>query len=80
MLGQLRDPISESFWSTLLFASGGNIPLLLQIGSLPIFLLAASAVEIFFQNFFTGVLAVMLLGLESQEKTKTPAAAETGVA
>jgi len=49
----------------LLFAIGGIIPLILQIGTLPIFLLAASAVEIFFQNFLTGVLAASLLGLES---------------
>jgi len=49
----------------LLFAIGGIIPLILQIGTLPIFLLAASAVEIFFQNFLTGVVAASLLGLES---------------
>jgi hypothetical protein len=49
----------------LLFAVGGIIPLILQIGTLPIFLLAASAVEIFFQNFLTGVVATSLLGLES---------------
>ena len=64
----------------LLFAIGGIIPLLLQIDTLPIFLLAASAVEIFFQNFLTGVVSAMLLGLESQEEKKPSLVVKTRAA
>lgn len=46
----------------VLFVVGGVLPLLLQTGSLPPLLLAASGVEIFFQNFLTGVVAALLLG------------------
>ncbi len=46
----------------LLFAVGGLAPLLMQVGVLPPVLLAASAVEIFFQNYLTGVTAARLLG------------------
>lgn len=46
----------------LLFAIGGIVPLLYQVGALPPFLLIASGVEIFFQNFSTGVVAALLLG------------------
>ena len=45
----------------ILFVIGGIIPLLLE-SALPDFLRFASAIEIFFQNFFTGVVAVALLG------------------
>lgn len=48
----------------ILFAIGGLVPLTMQIGSLPFFLLAASAVEIFFQNFLTGVVSARLIGIE----------------
>jgi len=48
----------------LLFAIGGIIPLVWQIGTLPFLLLVASAVEIFFQNFLTGVVAARLMGIE----------------
>ena len=48
----------------LLFAIGGIIPLIWQIGTLPLFLLAASALEIFFQNFLTGIVAARLMGIE----------------
>jgi hypothetical protein len=48
----------------LLFAVGGLVPLVLQVGSLPFFLLAASAIEIFFQNFLTGAAAARLMGVE----------------
>lgn len=51
----------------LLFAIGGIIPLVLQIGSLPLFLLAASAVEIFCQNFLTGAVAAWLLGVQEDQ-------------
>lgn len=40
-----------------LFWVGGVVPLTLQIGTLPTPLLLASAVEIFLQNFLTGVVA-----------------------
>lgn len=46
----------------ILFVIGGIVPLLLQIGNLPPVLLVASGVEIFFQNFLTGVVVVLLLG------------------
>lgn len=46
----------------ILFAVGGLVPLAMQVSSLPFYLLAASAVEIFFQNFSTGVLSAHLLG------------------
>ena len=46
----------------ILFAIGGLVPLTMQVGALPIILLAASAVEIFFQNFLTGVVVSRLLG------------------
>ncbi len=45
----------------LLFWIGGLVPILLQVNSLPTVLLAASAVEIFFQNFLTGLFAAWLL-------------------
>lgn len=40
----------------LLFIIGGIIPLNMQVGILPFTFLAASAVEIFFQNFITGAV------------------------
>jgi hypothetical protein len=46
----------------VLFVIGGIIPLLLQLGTLPLSLLAASGIEIFFQNFLTGAVAALLLG------------------
>jgi hypothetical protein len=48
----------------LLFAIGGIVPLVMQISSLPLLLLAASAVEIFCQNFGAGLVAARLLGTE----------------
>lgn len=50
----------------LLFAVGGIIPLIWQINTLPLFLLFASGIEIFFQNFFTGVVAAWLMGIEER--------------
>lgn len=44
----------------ILFAVGGVTPLLVQVGSLPFVVLAASAVEIFLQNFSTGVVTARL--------------------
>ena len=46
----------------ILFVVGGVAPLLMQVGALPLILLAASAVEIFCQNYLTGVVAARLLG------------------
>jgi hypothetical protein len=49
-------------WSgLLLFIIGGIVPLTWQAGMLALPLLLASAVEIFFQNFTTGVVAALLL-------------------
>lgn len=45
----------------LLFVIGGIVPLTWQAGSLALPLLLASAVEIFCQNFTTGVVAALLL-------------------
>jgi len=45
----------------ILFAIGGLVPLTMQIGVLPLFLLAASAVEIFLQNFSTGLVIARIL-------------------
>ena len=74
--GTRRQLMVSTGW--LLFAIGGIIPLILEIGSLPIFLLAASAVEIFFQNFFTGVVAGRLLGLESKDEMQLPIVVKAG--
>lgn len=60
--GSRRQLMVNTGW--LLFALGGIIPLIWQIGSLPVFLLTASAVEIFFQNFLTGVVTARLMGVE----------------
>ncbi len=46
----------------ILFAVGGATPLFMQVGALPLVLLAASAVEIFCGNFSTGVVTAHLLG------------------
>lgn len=46
----------------ILFAVGGIAPLLMQAGALPLILLAASAVEIFCQNFSIGWVTARLLG------------------
>ena len=40
----------------ILFVVGGVVPLMMRVNSLPSFLLLASAWEIFFQNFLTGVV------------------------
>jgi hypothetical protein len=49
-------------WSgLLLFVIGGIVPLTWQAGLLALPLLLASAVEIFFQNFTTGVVTALLL-------------------
>jgi hypothetical protein len=60
--GTRRQLLVSTGW--LLFAIGGIIPLIWQIGTLPLFLLVASALEIFFQNFLTGIVAARLMGIE----------------
>jgi hypothetical protein len=60
--GAKRQLMVRTGW--LLFAIGGIVPLVLQVSSLPLLLLAASAVEIFLQNFLTGVVAAGLMGIE----------------
>lgn len=50
------------FTGLILFSIGGLLPLTMQASALPFFLLAASAIEIFFQNFSTGAVAALLLG------------------
>lgn len=45
----------------ILFAVGGLVPLTMQVGVLPLLLLAASGVEIFFQNFLTGIVIARFL-------------------
>lgn len=62
--GTKRELMVKTGW--LVFAVGGIIPLVLQISSLPLFLLAASAVEIFCQNFLTGAVAAWLMGIEGK--------------
>jgi hypothetical protein len=58
-------------WSgLLLFIVGGIVPLTWQMAALPLPLLLASAVEIFCQNFITGVVTALLL----VGKTPVPAA------
>ncbi len=60
--GTRRQLMVKTGW--LLFAIGGIIPLMWQISSLPLFLLFVSGIEIFFQNFLTGVVAAWLMGIE----------------
>ena len=62
--GTKRQLMVRTGW--LLFAIGGIVPLVLQVSSLPLLLLAASAVEIFLQNFLTGVVAAGLMGIEEE--------------
>jgi hypothetical protein len=45
----------------MLFTIGGLVPLTMQVGVLPLVILAASVVEIFFQNFSTGAAVSRLL-------------------
>jgi hypothetical protein len=54
----------------ILFTVGGLVPLTMQAGVLPAFLLAASAAEIFFQNFSTGVVISRLLSMEDGEEAR----------
>jgi hypothetical protein len=63
--GTKRELMIKAGW--LLFAVGGIFPVVLQISRLPFFLLAASTVEIFCQNFLTGVVSASLLGVETNE-------------
>ena len=60
--GTRRQLMVKTGW--LLFAVGGIIPLIWQISALPLFLLFVSGIEIFFQNFLTGVVAAWLMGID----------------
>jgi hypothetical protein len=62
--GSRRQLMVTTGW--LLFSVGGIIPLVWQINTLPLFLLLASAIEIFFQNFLTGAVAAMFMGIEEK--------------
>jgi hypothetical protein len=53
----------------ILFLVGGLAPLLMQASALPLILLAASAVEIFLQNFLTGVVSASLLASKTSIET-----------
>jgi hypothetical protein len=64
MRGTRKQLVVTTGW--LIFAVGGIIPLCWQITTLPVFLLFASAIEIFFQNFLTGVVSALLLGVEKK--------------
>ena len=46
----------------MLFVIGGIVPLIMQVGTLPSAFLLASGIEIFFQNFSTGLIAALMLG------------------
>jgi hypothetical protein len=66
--GTKRRLMIDTGW--LLFAIGGIVPLFWQVGTLPRLLLLASAVEIFLQNFSTGVVAALLLGIQGQRQAE----------
>jgi len=57
----------------ILFTVGGLAPLLMEINTLPLPLLGASAVEIFFQNFCTGMVAARLLGRPEPDSARRKA-------
>jgi hypothetical protein len=61
--GTRRQLMVSTGW--LIFAIGGIIPLIWQISALPLFLLFASGIEIFFQNFLTGAVAAWLMGISA---------------
>jgi hypothetical protein len=69
--GTRRQLVVRTGW--LLFAVGGIVPLVLQAGTLPTLLLAASALEIFGQNFLTGAVTARLLGFPDRTAAR-PAA------
>jgi hypothetical protein len=70
MRGNRRRLMAMTGW--LLFAVGGIIPLCWQITTLPLFLLFASAVEIYFQNFCTGAVSAWLMGIENTADAPLP--------
>jgi hypothetical protein len=67
LLGKTRKPLLAVLCGIILFVIGGVIPLLLN-PALPDLLRFASAIEIFFQNFLTGVVAVALLGFVAMKE------------
>jgi hypothetical protein len=72
MRGTRKQLLTTTGW--LVFAVGGIIPLCWQITTLPVLLLFASAIEIFFQNFPTGAVCARLMGIEAAT-AEAPAAA-----
>ena len=50
----------------ILFAVGGLALVTMQVGVLPLFRLAASAVEIFLQNFSTGVVISRFMSIATR--------------
>ena len=66
LLWKGKKPVLAVLCGLILFIIGGVIPLLTNT-TLPDLLRFASAVEIFFQNFLTGVVAVALLALGGAE-------------
>ncbi len=70
----LANPPRECAFLTglILFAIGGIVPLLYQVNTLPAFLLIASGIEIFFQNFSTGIVAGLLLGRTHVREMRQP--------
>lgn len=61
LLWRGKKSVLAALCGIILFVIGGVVPLLLNT-ALPDLLRFASAIEIFFQNFLTGVVAVILLG------------------
>jgi hypothetical protein len=55
----------------ILFIISGLVPMLQTINIFPVALIIASTVEMFFQNFFTGVVAVWLLSCDAGEANHT---------
>jgi hypothetical protein len=61
---------------TILFVVGGIVPLTTHMSTLPLLLIAASLVELFFQNFLTGIISAWLLNIkeipvQDQRRIKT---------
>ncbi len=70
LIWRAKKPMLAFLAGMLLFVIGGVAPLLLNT-ALPDFLRFASAIEIFFQNFLTGVVAAALLGFKPDAGAET---------
>ncbi len=69
LLWQGRKSVLGVACGMILFVIGGVVPLLLNT-ALPDLLRIASAIEIFFQNFLTGVVTATLLGFAATKASK----------